>query len=99
MMIWHLAIGMALVVAVVVVVLLAVIRSVAHQIETTAETIWNVGTHIAANTVHVPDLGHTNVHVAKILAAAPALVASLERIRTHAEQCPSCPQCILGGGR
>ncbi len=99
MMIWHLAIAMALVVAVVVVVLLAVIRSVSKTIEHAAESIWTVGTHIAANTVHVPDLGHTNVHVAKILAAAPALVATLERIRTHAETCPSCPQCILGGRR
>ncbi len=98
MMLWHLALVMALVVAVVVTVLLAVILNLGRQIEGVAQDIWTVGQRIAHNTVHIPDLAHTNGHVKTILTAAPALIATFEQIRAHAETCPGCPNCILAQG-
>ena len=97
--VWQLALGLALVVALVVVALLTAILVTARRIRGVAGSIWTAGGNIAANTVHVPELAHTNVHVEKILAAAPALVAALERIRAHAARCPGCPACLLSGAR
>lgn len=94
---WWITVGLGAVVTIVVAVLLAGILSQARQIEAGAARIWDVGKMIASNTVHVPDLTRANLFVEKILAGAPGLLESLERIREHAEHCPGCPACVTGG--
>lgn len=99
MEIWQISIALALVVALVVVALLWTIVKTAKTIEGVAGLIWAGGGRIASHTVHIPELAHTNAHVKTILGAAPALLGALERIRGHAEGCPSCPACVVNKGR
>lgn len=94
---WWLSLALGAVVIAVVALLLRAIARTAAAIASTAGTIWDGGTRIASNTVHVPDLARTNGFVESILGQAPALLGSLERIRRHAETCPGCPTCVVGG--
>lgn len=94
---WVLLLLLGLVVTGVVAWLLGAILGEARAIEAGAEAIWDTGKRVANNTVHVPDLIRTNRYVDKILAAMPGLHQDLERIRKHAETCPGCPQCVVGG--
>lgn len=94
---WWLSLVLGAVVIVVVAVLLNMILQTAKGIRTTASSIWDGGTRIANNTVHVPDLVRTNLFAQSILSKAPDLLGHLERIKDHAETCPGCPTCVVGG--
>lgn len=96
-MIWPLLLLVGLVVVGVVAYLLNAVLKEARIIEGGASAIWDGGKRVANNTVHVPDLIRTNHQVGKILAAVPGLLGDLERVRHHAEGCPGCPQCVVGG--
>lgn len=97
MALWWISLMLGAVVIVVVAVLLNMILQTAKGIHTTASSIWDGGTRIANNTVHVPDLARTNGFAVSILKQAPDLLHQLERIKGHAEDCPGCPTCVLGG--
>lgn len=94
---WELILVLSAVVIGVVTYLLNAILQEAKIIEAGARAIWDGGKRIANNTVHVPELQHTNVLVERILAGVPGLHKDLERIHHHAEQCPGCPTCVVGG--
>jgi hypothetical protein len=94
---WWLALILGVVVIGVVAYLLNMILQTAKGIHTTAGQIWDGGTRIANNTVHVPDLARTNGSAQSILKQAPELLNQLGRIKDHAETCPGCPKCVLGG--
>jgi len=94
---WGLILLLAAVVILVVWFLLRAIIQEAQTIQSGARSIWYGGKRVANNTVHVPDLIRTNRYVEQILGAAPDLVGDLERIRIHAETCPGCPKCVVGG--
>jgi hypothetical protein len=94
---WLVLLVIGLVVVGVVAWLLNAILKEALTIEKGAGAIWDGGKRVANNTVHVPDLIRTNHYVGKILAGVPGLHGDLERIRKHAETCPGCPQCVVGG--
>lgn len=97
MTLWLVSVVLGLVVTVVVALLLFAIWRQAVHIEAVAADIWDGGTRIANNTVHVPDLARTNGFAERIVAQVPALGGALGRIRDHAEQCPGCPLCAAGG--
>lgn len=97
MITWLILLAIGLVVVGVVAWLLNAILKEALTIEKGAGAIWDGGKRIANNTVHVPDLIRTNRFVGKILAGVPGLHADLERVRKHAETCPGCPRCVVGG--
>lgn len=94
---WELILVLSVVVIGVVAFLLQSVLNEAKIIEAGAGAIWDGGKRIANNTVHVPDLARTNYLVEKVLEAVPALHTDLERVRKHAETCPGCPQCVVGG--
>ena len=94
---WWLSLILGAVVIFVVAYLLNMILQTAKAIEGVASSIWDGGTRIANNTVHVPDLARTNVFAERILKQAPELLGHLERIKGHAETCPGCPTCVVGG--
>lgn len=96
-MIWGLLLLLGLVVTGVVARLLGAVLKEVRTIEAGAGSIWDGGKRVANNTVHVPDLIRTNRYVGKILAEVPGLHHDLERIRKHAETCPGCPWCVVGG--
>lgn len=96
-MTWVLLLLLGLVVTGVVALLLNGIFREAKTIDAGACAIWDGGKRVANNTVHVPDLIRTNRFVDDILAAVPGLIKNLERIRQHAEGCPGCPNCVVGG--
>lgn len=97
MTLWWLALALGAVVIVVVALLLRLILQTALAIRDVAGSIWDGGTRIANNTVHVPDLARTNGFAGAILQKAPRLLAQLERIERHAADCPGCPNCVVGG--
>ena len=97
MALWWISLILGAVVIAVVAYLLNMILQTAKGIHVTASSIWDGGTRIANNTVHVPDLARTNGFAQSILKQAPELQFQLERIKGHAEDCPGCPNCVLGG--
>lgn len=97
MTLWWLSLGLGVVAILVVAFLLNAILRTAKAIQGVASSIWDGGTRIANNTVHVPDLARTNGFVESILRRAPNLLGHLERIKGHAEDCPGCPTCVVGG--
>lgn len=96
--IWAASLVLFLVVGVVVFVLLRQILRTARGIRDGAAAIWTAGKGVAANTVHIPMLLTTNRVAAAIHDEAGAILRAAARIRAHAESCPGCPQCVLGGG-
>ena len=94
---WELILVLSVVVIGVVAFLLNAILTEAKTIEAGAKAIWDGGKRIANNTVHVPELQHTNVLIERILSGVPNLHADLERVHHHAETCPGCPKCVVGG--
>lgn len=97
MTLWWISLLLGGVVIVVVALLLALILRTARAIQATAGSIWDGGTRIANNTVHVPDLARTNGFAESILRRAPVLLGQLQRIKEHADDCPGCPTCVVGG--
>jgi hypothetical protein len=94
---WWLALVLGVLVIGVVAFLLNMILQTAKGIHGVASSIWDGGTRIANNTVHVPDLARTNGFAQSILKQAPELLTQLGRIKGHAETCPGCPNCVVGG--
>jgi hypothetical protein len=98
MTLWTLSLVLALLVTLIVALLLHAITRQAEDIRDSAVRIWEGGTRIANNTVHVPDLARSNGFSERILGQLPAIDRQLERIRRHARECPGCPGCMAGGG-
>lgn len=92
---WQAAIVIVAVVTCVVAALLAWIIAVAKAIEADAAVIWANGQRVANNTIHIAALYKTCEFVEGILGRAGRIVQNAEAVRTHAEQCGGCPQCIL----
>jgi hypothetical protein len=85
----------AVVLGVVALLLTLVVRE-ARRIRAGVSEIWNVGQGIANNTVHIALLQKTNHVAGEILHSAVGVVGATAAVRSHAEECPSCPACVLG---
>jgi hypothetical protein len=77
--------------------LLGRIAGTAREIEQGAAAIWATGQRIANNTIHIPLLATTNRLLTGILVRASGINAAAEQIEVHADGCPGCPRCVLGG--
>jgi len=96
--VWWGSIAIFAVVIVVVAVLLVLIRSTARQILDGAAAIWTQGKLVANNTIQIPLLlAGTLRGVRKIRGVAGQIAGATGAIQGHAESCPGCPHCILGG--
>ncbi len=85
------------VVVFVVATLLTLIVVAARKIRGGVSAIWTVGQKIANNTIQIALLDTTN-HIAKqILSSAEGVLTATAAIKAHAESCPGCPGCVLGG--
>ena len=94
---WWLAIAVTLIVTVVVAVLLRMIISTARDIDATAAEIWARGQRVANNTIHIAALYQTRDVAGRILGRAGQIAGHAEAITDHAQHCPGCPKCFLGG--
>ncbi len=94
--VWGISLLLALVVTGVVAYLLHQIERTARRIRRTVAGIWTTGQQIAAATIHIPDLAVTNRMVDEIYAAGGRILEAAAAIHEHAENCPGCPQCVLG---
>ena len=83
------------VVLAVVAALLTLILREAGKILTGVKEIWNVGQKIANNTIHISLLDETNHFGGRILASAKGVAAATAALKSHAESCPGCPDCVL----
>lgn len=96
---WTITLVIYLVVVVVVAALLTLILRAARDIQAGVSAIWTVGQQVANNTIHIALLD-TTLHVAgSILDCAKGVVAGTAALKTHADGCPGCPACVLGGSR
>lgn len=94
---WWISLAIGLVIVIVAAVLLTLILRTAEQIDAGAKQIWTTGKLVARNTVHVADLIQTNQVAADILETAGGILMAAQRIHKHAQGCPGCPACLLGG--
>lgn len=85
------------VVLVVVAALLTLILNTARDIRAGVSAIWTAGQRVANNTIHIALLDTTNHVAADILASARGVAAATSAMKAHAEHCPACPDCVLGG--
>lgn len=99
--VWGVSLLVGVVVAIVVAILLALIVRTAREIKQFTGQIWVDGQKVANNTVHIPLLRTTNRFVLGILVRTSGILDNTARIRSHAENCPGCPHCLLrpGGDR
>lgn len=95
--VWGVSLGIAIVVLLVVAVLLTFIVQSSTRILGGVSAIWTVGQRIAGNTIQIDLLRRTNQTAAGILDAAGGIALASSRIEQHAESCPSCPACAMGG--
>lgn len=96
--VWVISIVVLVVVAAVVAILLERVRQTAAHILGGASQIWTSGKLVARDTVQIAVfLKTTNDVVAQILETAKQIVGATNAIEQHAEGCPGCPQCVLGG--
>ncbi len=95
--IWSLSIVLLLVVAAVVALLLTLVLRTARSILGAAGDIWTMGKLVANNTIHIPLLRETNRLAGEILGTAVKIVGGANAIEQHADGCPGCPACVLGG--
>lgn len=95
--IWMLTLLAYVVVVVVVATLLTFILTTARKIHDGVSSIWTVGQKIANNTIQIPLLVQTNQLAGQILEAAKGVVGATAAIKAHAETCPGCPTCVVGG--
>ena len=96
---WTVTLVIYFVVVLVVAALLTLILRAAQDIRAGVSAIWTVGQQVANNTIHIALLD-TTLHVAgSILGCAKGVVAGTAALKTHAEGCPGCPTCVLGGPR
>lgn len=96
---WAVSLVLGAVVIVVAAILLGLVLGTARQIDAGAKQIWIAGKLVARNTVHIPDLRHTNQVVADILETAGGILMAAQRILSHAQRCPGCPACLAGARR
>lgn len=99
LILWAVAVGLAVVVTVVVAVLLALIVRTAADIEAAVAVIWTRGQMVANNTIHIANLHRTNELTGGILGRARRILWNARAIAAHARECPGCPACIVGGDR
>ncbi len=98
LLVWGVSLALLLVVAVVVAVLLELVRRTAGDIHGGAAAIWTQGKLVANNTIQIPMLlGRVLRQVERIGAEVAVIGGATTAIRTHAESCPGCPHCALGG--
>ena len=91
------SIVLLLVVTGVVALLLTLVLRTAGTILSVARDIWTTGKMVANNTIHIPLLQQTNRLAGAILDTAGKIVAGANAIEQHADGCPGCPECVLGG--
>jgi hypothetical protein len=91
---WWLAIVLLVVVTAVVAVLLQQIIGAASAIEGAVATVWANGQRVANNTIHIANLYRTSEATEAILGRVGRIAASASTIKSHAETCDGCPQCI-----
>lgn len=96
---WVISLAVGLVVTLAAALLLTVVLRTAQGIDAGAKAIWTAGKLVARNTVHIPDLRFTNQIAADILEGAGGILMAAQRIQRHAQGCPGCPACLLGGRR
>lgn len=97
--VWWGSVAVFAVVIVAVAVLLELIRRTAAAIEGGASAIWTHGQLVANNTIQIPLLlSITGRAVKKIGVVAGQIAGATSAIQGHAESCPGCPHCALGGG-
>lgn len=94
---WWISLAIGLFVTIVAAILLAAIIRVAHQIRSGAEAIWTTGKMVARNTAQIPLLRQTNQLGADIAEETEGILMAAQRILKHAQGCPGCPACLLGG--
>lgn len=94
--VWGVSLAIGVVVILVVAALLTLIVRTARQIDEEVARIWVAGQRVANNTVHIPLLHRTNQLLDGILERASGIDRATATIREHAEDCPGCPQCVLG---
>lgn len=97
--IWTVTLAVYGVVLIVVAVLLTLILHAARDVRAVVSAIWTVGQQVANNTIHIALLDTTNHIAAEILTSAKGIVAATAALKSHAEQCPGCPVCVLGEAR
>ncbi len=85
------------VVVLVVATLLTLIVVAARKIHGGVSAIWTVGQKIANNTIQIALLDTTNHVAGQILSSAKGVLTATGAIKAHAESCPGCPACVLGG--
>ena len=93
--VWITALVIGLVVSLVVAFLLWLIHREAKIIDGIASKIWDTGQRVAGNTVHIPVLYRINEGVDNILSTALRINDGAAAIKTHANGCPGCPNCML----
>ena len=94
--VWTISLVVFVVVLLVVATLLTLILRAATDIRGGVAIIWNVGQRIANNTIQLSLLAKTNAAASEILTSAVGVIGATAAIKTHAEECPGCPTCILG---
>lgn len=94
--IWTISLIVFVVVLVVVAILLTLILRTAKDIKAGVSLIWNVGQRIANNTVQLAMLAKTNAGASAILESAVGIIGATNAIKSHAQDCPGCPNCVLG---
>ena len=99
LIVWWSSLALLAVVILVVATLLTVIRNTAAGIRGGAAAIWTQGKLVANNTIQIPLLMQITLRaVGRIRAAAGQIAGATGAIQRHAETCPGCPHCVLGGG-
>jgi hypothetical protein len=96
---WWISLAIGLVVTIVAAVLLTGVVRVASRIQGGAEAIWTTGKLVARNTAQIPLLRQTNQMGADIAEETEGILMAAQRILKHAQGCPGCPACLLGGQR
>jgi hypothetical protein len=94
--VWTTSLVIFLVVLVVVAILLTLIVNEARRIKGGVSEIWNVGQRIANNTIHIALLEKTNNVAGRILSSAVGVIGATAAIKSHTEECPGCPTCVIG---
>ncbi len=94
--VWIVSLAIYGVVVLVVALLLTLIVREARRITAGVAAIWTVGQKVANNTIQIALLDRTNHVAAQILASAKGVVGATAAIGSHANECPSCPACVLG---
>lgn len=96
--VWVTTLVIYTVVLLVIAALLTLILITARKIRLGVADVWTAGQRIANNTIQIALLDTTNHVAGQILSSAGGVVAATAGVKTHAEGCPGCPACVLGGG-